>query len=598
MNTLDKKISNLPKLPGVYQFINNEGKIIYVGKAKELRNRVSSYFNKNKYESLKTKILSKQVVDIKHIIVESESDAFLLENNLIKRYQPKYNILLKDDKTFPWICIKNELFPRVITTRKLIKDGSLYYGPYTSVLVAKTLLLLVRQLYQLRTCKYNLTQENIRKGKFRKCLEFHIDNCKAPCEGFQIENDYDSTILQIKKIFNGNIQEVIVHLNFLMNEFAMCCKFEEAEVIKQKILLLEKYKSKSTIVNPKLNNIDVFSFIEKDKSAFVNFIKVINGAVVQSHTVELVKRLDEKPDELLLFAIINIKQKIISTAIELVVPFLPAEELPAIKYTIPKFGDKKKLLELSERNAKQALIEKQNKIEIKPFELKIKVLLAKVKSDLQLKEIPKHIECFDNSNIQGANPVAACIVFKNGKPVKGEYRHYNIKTVIGPDDFASMEEIVFRRYKRIIDERKELPQLVIIDGGKGQLNAALNSLKELNINRKIAIIGIAKRLEEIYYPNDKVPLYLDKKSPTLKLIQNLRNEAHRFGISFHRNKRSSDMIKSKLEGIKGIGEKSIEKLLKIFGSVESIKHKGLKEIEHAVGKKLAKRVYEHFNKYS
>lgn len=597
MVAVDKIISNLPKSPGVYQFFNKDGKIIYIGKAKDIRNRVSSYFNKKNYESFKTKILTQQVTDIKHIIVESESDALLLENNLIKKYQPRYNILLKDDKTFPWICIKKEAFPRVFSTRKILKDGSAYFGPYTSALMVKILLNLIRQLYQLRTCKFNLTQYNIMGGKFKKCLEYHIGNCKAPCENLQTEDDYANSISQIKEILKGNIQEIIRHLNALMNELANNYKFEEAELVKQKIYLLEKFKSKSTIVNAKLNNIDVFSFVEKDKSTFVNFLKVMNGAIIQSHNVELVKRMDELPGELLLFAIVDIRTKINSDAKETLVPFMPSEALIDTKFVIPKNGDKKRLLELSERNARQSLLQKLKMIDEKPFNSKVNTILEKVKKDLLLVETPVLIECFDNSNIQGSNPVAACVVFRNGKPVKSEYRHFNIKTVKGPDDFASMEEVVYRRYKRALDGQKDLPQLIVIDGGKGQLNAAVKSLTKLDLYGKIAIIGIAKRLEEIYFPNDSIPIYLDKKSATLRLIQNIRNEAHRFGIAFHRNKRSSEMVTSSLTEIEGVGKKSFEKLIKAFGSIEELKQIQLSEIEIVTGKKIAKLVYLYLNNH-
>jgi excinuclease ABC subunit C len=595
MNDLYKTIINLPTLPGVYQFINSTGKIIYIGKAKNLKNRVSSYFNKNKHESFKTKILTQQVIEIRHLVVESETDALLLENNLIKKYQPKYNILLKDDKTFPWIFIKNEAFPRLGTTRRFIKDGSTYYGPYTSGLMVNTLLGLIRQIYQLRTCKLNLSIENIESQKYKKCLEYHIGNCKAPCENLQTELEYQSSILQIKSILKGNIQEVIEHLTSVMNKFAEKFKFEEAELIKQKILLLQKYRSKSTIVSMHLKNLDVFSIIENENSAYVNFLKVINGAIVQSYTVEIIKKLDENSSELLIFAIIDIREKINSDAREILVPFLPEFSIPGILFRVPKLGDKKRLLDLSERNAKQFLSHKLETLSSKSFENKYFTALQKVQSDLRLSKLPVHIECFDNSNIQGSNPVASCVVFRNGKPSKKEYRHYNIKTVIGPDDFASMSEVVFRRYSRIINENQSLPQLIIIDGGKGQLNAAIRSLMKLNLYGTVAIIGIAKRLEEIYFPNDSIPLYLDKKTSTLKLIQNIRNEAHRFGIAFHRNKRSKSFLNITLEEIKGIGKKSAEKLLIKYGSINEIRESEINEIENIVGKKIAKIVKEHFN---
>ncbi len=587
MDHIKQIIRNLPTSPGVYQFFNNEGKIIYIGKAKNLRSRVSSYFNKTKLDSYKTKTLSKQVFKIDHIIVESETDALLLENNLIKKFQPKYNVLLKDDKTFPWICIKKEPFQRIFSTRKLIKDGSEYFGPYTSALMVRTLLTLIRQLYQLRTCVFNLSDENIENGKYKKCLEFHIGNCKAPCEKLQTKVEYDNSITQIRHILKGNIIEVIQYLKTLMIEFAQQYRFEDAEKIKQKITLLERYKSKSTIVNQKLNNIDVFSIFEHEKCSWINFIKIINGAIVQSHTVEIQKKLNETTEEILLFGILDIREKVKSTSNEIIIPFKISSEIQGVKYTVPKEGDKKKLLELSLRNARHTFLLKQKTIEEGEFEKRSLVVLEKAKKDLQLLELPKHIECFDNSNTQGTNSVAACIVFRNGKPAKKEYRHYNIKTVKGANDFASMEEIVFRRYKRLLDEKTELPQLVIIDGGKGQLSAAVSSLKRLNLYSKIPMIGIAKKLEEIYFPNDSIPIYLNKNSTTLKLIQNLRNEAHRFGIAFHRNKRSSEMLKGKLEMIKGIGPVYAKRIIKKFGSIDNLKATDLNVIEKNLGRKIA-----------
>lgn len=591
MSRLKQIINNLPSLPGVYQFFDKSGKIIYIGKAKRLKPRVSSYFNKDKFSSVKTKRLSEQVEDIKYILVENEADALLLENNLIKKYQPKYNVLLKDNKTFPWICIKNEPFPRVFSTRNLIKDGSEYFGPYTSGLMVKTILGLIRQLYQLRNCNYNLTNENIQKKKYKKCLEYHIGNCKAPCENLQSIDEYDNSIYQIKNILKGNINEVILHLKKLMNNFSDQYKYEDADKIKQKILLLERYKSKSTIVNPKLNNIDVFSIYENDNIFWVNFIKVINGAIVQSHTVEIKRNLEEKIEEVLLFAIIDIREKVKSVSKEIIIPYKISSKIKGVKFICPKEGDKKKLLDLSLRNAKQSFILKQQALESVSSENHALKVLEIVKKDLQLKEAPIHIECFDNSNIQGSNPVASCVVFVNGKPEKSAYRHYNIKTVKGANDFASMEEIVYRRYRRLLYEKAPLPGLVIIDGGKGQLNAAVKSLKKLRLFSSIPIIGIAKRLEEIYYPNDSVPVYLDKKSPTLKLIQKIRNEAHRFGISYHRSKRSSAMLKSQLGEIKGIGPVTIEKLLKHFKSAENIQRANIEEISKIVGNKIAKIVF-------
>jgi excinuclease ABC subunit C len=520
-----------------------------------------------------------------------------LENNLIKEFQPKYNILLKDDKTFPWICIKNEPFPRVFSTRKRVKDGSEYFGPYTSGLMIKTLISLVRQLYQIRTCNFLLSAENINKSKVKACLEYHIGNCKAPCEKKQTESEYLKNIEQIREIVKGNLQNVLDYLHGLMMEYSAKLLFEKAEEIKQKHELLQKFQSKSTIVNSKLNNIDVYSFIEEGEKAFVNFIKIINGAIVQSHTVELIRRLDETREEMLIFAVIDIRQKVNSDAKEVLVPF-ELEDFADIKFQIPKIGDKKKLMEFSERNARQ-FAHQSNIIQNHVSEKYNKNnLLEVVKTDLRLKELPIHIECFDNSNIQGTSPVAACIVFKNGKPAKNDYRHFHIKTVIGANDFASMEEIISRRYRRLIYEQTPLPQLIIVDGGKGQLSAAVKSLKSLGIYGKVAILGIAKRLEELYFPGDSIPLYLDKNSKTLKLIQQMRNEAHRFGITFHRNTRSKKMLIGTLEQINGVGNKSIENLMKKFGSVDEIRNKTIDELSEVVSKQTAKNIFNYFSDVS
>ena len=596
MELLKKIISTLPGSPGVYQFFNSDGKIIYVGKAKNLKKRVSSYFTTKNTKSYKINTLVKQISDIKHIVVNSEQDALLLENNLIKKLQPKYNVLLKDDKTFPWICIKKESFPRIFSTRRFVRDGSEYFGPYTSAYMVKTLLSLIRELYPLRTCSYNLTKENILKGNFKKCLEYHMGNCKAPCEGLQSKDDYENSIHQIKNVLKGNIQEVIAYLKNTMLEFSKAYQFENAEVIKHKILLLERYKSKSTIVNPKLKNIDVYSYIEKNTISVVNFLKIVNGAIIQSHTVELKNRFEDTKESLFTYAFLDIREKVKSTAKEIIVPFKQEQEIEGIKFTIPKTGDKKRLLDLSERNARQYLLQKEKLTEQKISPSKKFSILKQIKKDLQLKESPVRIECFDNSNIQGSNPVASCVVFINAKPAKKEYRHYNIKSVKGANDFASMEEIIYRRYKRMLDENMELPQLVIIDGGKGQLSSAVKSLKQLDLYGSLPIIGIAKRLEEIYFPNDSIPLYLDKNSPSLKLIQQLRNEAHRFGISFHRNKRSKSMLKNQLESISGVGKTSTEKLLKEFGSIENIRLKSKQEISKIVGINIAERIVKELHK--
>ena len=586
---LSATIKNLPTLPGVYQYFDKNGKILYVGKAKNLKNRVSSYFLDSKADSFKTRVLVKQIARIEHTVVETEIDALLLENNLIKEFQPKYNVLLKDDKTFPWICIKNERFPRIFSTRKLVKDGSLYFGPYTSAVMVRTLLEFVRKLYPIRTCKHNLSKENIKAGKFKRCLEYHLGNCLAPCEGLYESKAYGENIELVKKILKGNISDVIKYMTELMNSYSTNYQYEEAQKIKEKIEHLERFKSKSTIVNPKINDVDIFSITEYENSAFVNYLKVVKGAIVQSHTIEMVKKLEETKEELLELAIIDLRSKVSSNSKEIILPF-KIEEIAGIKYTVPLRGDKQHLLQLSLKNAnnykKRAIEEKEKIRKAKSTDNWLEV----VQKDLRLKSLPIHIECFDNSNIQGSNPVAACVVFKNGKPAKKEYRHFNIKTVVGPDDFASMTEVVGRRYSRLVNEQKELPQLIVIDGGKGQLNAAVIALRELNLLDKIGIIGIAKKLEEIYYPGDSIPLYINKNSRTLKLIQHLRNEAHRFGITFHRLKRSNDMIETQLSKIEGIGKKTEEKLLKAFGSVEGIKSKSKEEIAKVIGDKLATKL--------
>lgn len=592
---LKKIFSNLPKLPGVYQFYNTKKEVIYVGKAKNLKNRVASYFNKGNSNSYKTNRLVSQVKEIKHIIVETEADALLLENNLIKQLQPKYNILLKDDKTFPWICIKNEPFPRIFSTRKRVRDGSEYFGPYTSALMVKTLLNLVRKLYQIRTCNYLLNDSNIKSKKYKACLEYHLKNCLAPCEGYQKEEDYIESIEVIKNILKGNLSDVQDYLFTTMKDYSDKMQFEEAEKIKLKYELLQKYRSKSTIVNPKISNLDVYSYLEENEIAYVNYIKIIDGAIVQSHTVELTKRLDETKEDMLLFALIDIRQKVFSNSKEILIPF-PIQPIENVKYQIPKIGDKKKLMELSERNARQFAHQKNlQKIEISN-KYKKNSLIEQVKLDLRLKLDPIHIECFDNSNIQGSNPVAACVVFKNGKPSKSEYRHYHIKTVQGPNDFASMEEVIYRRYKRLVEEDKELPQLIIIDGGKGQLSAAVKSLEKLNLYGEIAVLGIAKKLEELFFPGDSVPLYIDKNSKTLRLIQHLRNEAHRFGITFHRNIRSKTMLKNSLNDINGVGDKTVEKLIKHFGSVDNIKTKSIDELVEIVPVKMAENIFYYYHK--
>jgi len=563
-------LKSLPDKPGVYQYYDGTGKIIYVGKAKSLKKRVSSYFNKEKYESGKAAVLVRKIADIKYVVVQSEFDALLLENNLIKEYQPRYNILLKDDKTFPWICIKKECFPRVFPTRNVIKDCSLYFGPYASVRMMNTLLDLIRQLYPLRTCKFKLTGENINNGKFKICLEYHIGNCKGPCEGYQTEEDYNSIISQIQEIIKGNISAVEKQLKALMTAYSESMEYEKAQEIKGKLQLLERYQGKSTVVNPSINNVDVFSVISDESNAYVNFLKVVHGAVIQSHRVEIKKKLDEPDKELLALAIAEFRQRFSADAKEIIVPFGLDIEIPGVIFTVPRKGDKKQLLELSDRNVRYYMKDKQKQKELADPERHSKRILEQMMKDLHLHEPPVHIECFDNSNIQGSFPVAAMVVFKNSKPEKKEYRHFNIKTVEGPDDFASMEEVIYRRYKRLIEENKPLPQLIVVDGGKGQLSSALKSLEKLDLRGKIGIIGIAKKLEEIYYPGDSLPLYLDKKSETLKIIQHLRNEAHRFGIAHHRSKREKALTRSELTQIDGVGEKTLQALLKKFKSVNNI----------------------------
>ena len=589
---LEIQIKTLPNQPGVYQYYDKNGTILYIGKAKNLKKRVASYFNKN-HEYGKTKVLVKKIATIKHIVVNTETDALLLENNLIKKYQPKYNVMLKDDKTYPWICIKKERFPRVFLTRNVIKDGSEYFGPYTSVRTVKALLDLIKELYQLRSCNYDLSRKNVSELKYKVCLDFHIGNCKGPCEGLQTEESYATDIVAIKDIIKGNFKESIKSFHHLMMSFADKMEFEEAQKIKEKIDLLANYQSKSTVVNPAITNVDVFSIISDESYSYVNFFKISNGAIIQSHTIEIKKKLNETDKELLELAIVEIRQRFNSQSKEIYVPF-KVDLGENIKVTVPVLGDKKRIVDLSVRNAKYYRQEQFKQIKIVDPDRHINRLMEQMKKDLRLSAEPRHIECFDNSNIQGTNPVAACVVFKNGKPSKKEYRNFNIKTVEGPDDFASMEEVVFRRYKRLLEEGQSLPQLIVIDGGKGQLSSSLKSLDILGLRNKIAIIGIAKRLEEIYYPDDPVPLYLDKKSETLKIIQQLRNEAHRFGITHHRNKRSKKALENELEQISGIGKQTVVSLLRHFKSTKRVGLASFEELESIVGKVRASKIYNHY----
>ena len=592
---IENLLSILPDSPGIYQFYDKDGMLLYVGKAKSLKKRVSSYFQKDIHINGKTTVMVRKIADIKTLVVDTEMDALLLENSLIKKHQPKYNVNLKDDKTYPWICIKNEPFPRVFITRQMIRDGSEYFGPYTPVKMINTLLDLIGQLYKLRTCSLNLSKENIDKNKFKICLEFHIGNCKGPCENLQEEEDYNQTVKEIRNILKGNINTVILHLKNLMNTQSSEFLFEEAHLTKEKIELLERFKSKSVIVNPSIHNTEVYSIIAEDEVAFVNYLRIMNGSIIQGHTIEIKKKLDEASEDLLEIAIADLRTKFNSDANEIILPLELNIKMEGVVYTIPKIGDKRHLLLLSESNVKNYIRERDLQYEKQNPENKIQKLMEKMQKDLRLTEFPRHIECFDNSNIQGAYPVAAMSVFRNGQPAKKEYRHYNIKTVEGPDDFASMEEVIYRRYKRMIDEALSLPQLIVIDGGKGQLSAALNSLRKLELIGKVAIIGIAKRLEEIYYPGDSAPLYIDKKSETLRVIQHLRDEVHRFGITHHRNRRSKGVMKTELSDIKGIGQTTADELLRTFKSVKQIKEASLDELKNSIGLSRAKKVYDYFN---
>ena len=592
--SLEVQIQTLPDSPGVYQYFDSDGTIIYVGKAKNLKKRVSSYFTKH-HDSGKTRVLVKKIATIKHIVVDSETDALLLENNLIKKYRPRYNVLLKDDKSYPWICIKNERFPRVFSTRRVVKDGSEYFGPYTHMKTVITLLELTKGLYPLRTCNYDLAKDKVESGKYKVCLEYHLGNCLGPCEGLQSEEDYQRNINSIREILKGNFKNSLGQFKKQMTQFAQDMQFEEAQKIKEKIEILENYQAKSTIVNPKISNVDVFSIVSDESYGYINFLQLSYGSIIRAHTLELKKKLDETDQELLELAITEIRQRFHSKSKEIYVPF-EVEIGEEVKVTVPKLGDKKHILDLSERNAKYHRMERFKQIKLTDPDKHSNRIMKQMQADLRLSVEPRHIECFDNSNIQGTNPVAACVVFKDGKPSKKDYRHFNIKTVEGPNDFASMEEVVYRRYRRLLEEDHELPQLIIIDGGKGQLSSAVKSLERLGLRGKIAIIGIAKRLEELFYPDDSIPLYLDKKSETLKVIQQLRNEAHRFGIEHHRSKRSKSALLTELETIPGIGEKTVVDLMKAFKSVKRIGFAKLDELEDVVGNSKAQKIYNYYHK--
>lgn len=586
------QLKTIPNKPGVYQYFDKEGKLLYVGKAKNLKKRVSSYFTKQ-HDIGKTRVLVKKIVSIKHIVVETETDALLLENNLIKKYQPRYNIMLKDDKTYPWICIKKERFPRVFSTRKMIKDGSEYFGPYTNVKTVYTLLELINGLFPLRNCNYDLADKNIKSGKYKVCLEYHLDNCLGTCEGKQTEENYNKNIAAIRNILKGNFKDSLVAFKNQMEDFATNLYFEDAQKIKDKIATLMNYQSKSMIVNSKINNVDVFSIVTDEAYGYVNYLQLSYGSIIRSHTLEIKKKLEETDEQILQISVIELRQRFQSQCKEIYVPF-KINVGENLKIYVPKLGDKKRILDLSLRNAKYYRMERFKQTKITDPNRHENRIMSQMKKDLRLSEEPRHIECFDNSNIQGTNPVAACVVFKNGKPSKKDYRKFNIKTVEGPDDFASMEEVVYRRYKRLLDEKQPLPQLIIIDGGKGQLSSSLKSLDKLELRGKIAIIGIAKRLEELFYPEDPIPLYLDKKSETLKIIQQLRNEAHRFGITFHRNKRSKEALNTTLLDIEGIGEKTIIELLKIFKSLKRLQTASFDDLSRAVGPSKAQKIINHF----
>lgn len=587
-------ISILPDSPGVYKYYSSEGELIYIGKAKSLKKRVSSYFNKNQYENKKTAVLVSRIDDIQYTVVDTEFDALLLENNLIKEFKPRFNIDWKDDKTYPFIRLTKERFPKIFPTRNPVKDGSEYFGPYGSVRMMHTILELVRAVYPLRNCNLILSDANIKAGKFKTCLEYQIGNCKGPCEGLQSEQDYMSSIDNVRKILKGNVGEVIQYVKDDMSEAAQNLRFEQAAIAKTKLDILEQYQGKSTVVTQVRHDVDVFNMADEGKSAFINYLKVNHGIIIQTQTLEYKKRLDETPQELLETAIAEMRNRYGSKAEEILVPFELDIDDNDIKFTVPKTGDKKKLLDLSLKNAIYYKNDRVSQNEKLNPDLKVERLLTQMKNDLRLTELPAHIECFDNSNFQGAYPVSAMVCFKNGKPSKKDYRHFNVQTVVGPDDFATMKEAITRRYKRVMEEKQPLPQLLIVDGGKGQLSSAVEALKEMGIYTQLPVIGIAKRLEEIYYPDDPLPLHIDKKSETLKIIQQMRDEAHRFGITHHRNRRDKGTLVTELTSIKGIGEETAKQLLTFFKSVKKIKEASPESIESLIGKAKAKLISDYF----
>jgi excinuclease ABC subunit C len=582
----------LPDKPGIYQHLDRDGRILYIGKAKSLKKRVSSYFNKNQ-NSGRTRVMVQKIADIRTVVTQNELEALLLENSLIKEHQPRYNVNLKDDKTYPWIVIKKERFPRIFYTRKKIEDGSEYFGPYPSVKVMKAVLELVRQIHPIRNCKLNLTASAIDQGKFQKCLEYHIGNCLAPCEALQSESAYQYEIDQARQIINGKLGEVKRMLGERMKEEASAMRFEQAQKIKEKVELLEQYQARSTVVNPSISDVDVFTAVVDAQFGYVNYLKVVDGAILHTHTLEFRRKLEETESELLALAIPELRKRFGSGSKEILTSHQVGIELTGVDFHRPQRGDKKRLVDLSIKNVRYFRLEKLKSVQITDPERHVERVMEQMRTDLRLEAQPRHIECFDNSNFQGSEAVSACVVFKNGKPSKPEYRHFNVRTVEGPDDFATMKEVVLRRYKRLVEEGLDLPQLVLIDGGKGQLSAALEALQELGLSKTIQVIGIAKRLEELFFPGDPIPLYLDKRSETLRILQQLRNEAHRFGITHHRNRRSRSMLSNSLERIDGVGPKTAERLLRTFKSIDRLKLAERQEVEELVGKAQAKKIMDH-----
>ena len=587
---LREKISILPDTPGVYMYYDSEGTVIYVGKAKNLKRRVSSYFNRT-HDSLRTNLLVRAIVDMSYIVVPTEQDALNLVASMIKEYQPRYNVLLKDDKSYPWIVVTNEPYPRVFMTRQRIKDGSKYYGPYTDTGSARATLDLVKRLYCVRSCRHLITPDYIKAGKGRLCLDFHLHRCKGCCTGMVTQEDYAKDIDSIRSILRGDISELLQYLRDEMEKLSMELRFEEAQELKEQYELIKRYQAKSVIVSQTVEDVDVFGIDDEDNDVYINYMHVRRGAVVKSVTLEFKRRLEETQAELLSYAMTEIADSLGVKYDEVIVAEAPDVEMPDVKFTIPRRGDKAKLLEVSQKNARQHRVDKIKTMEKRNPETRTDRVLQRMQSDFHLSELPRHVECFDNSNIQGTNPVASCVVFKDAKPSKKDYRHFNIKTVVGPDDFASMKEVLTRRYTRLMNEGKSLPQLIVVDGGKGQLSAAVEALEDMGLRGTIAVVGIAKRLEEIYFPGDSIPLYIDKNSETLRVVQQLRDEAHRFGITHHRNRRSKGQAVSELDGIKGVGEKTRTSLLTHFKSVKRLREADIDAIAEVIGPAKASIVY-------